>query len=212
MTPQDVETLLTGPEGFRFARWTKPLAPVVFGTDDATLDIVKPAIIEAASLADLSVTEVDPELGANFMVFFLRDWSELAEATDLANLIPGLPDLTTRLQTANATRYRRLIPAADGTLSLAITFLRPELIDLPARDLTLDLTVRSLLLWSDRAFQTEQTLATIAPGQILIAPRLAALIRAAYDPMLPATSDDPSLAYRLAARAGMLLGDLNPPD
>ncbi|MHA3913985.1 hypothetical protein [Halovulum sp. GXIMD14793] len=207
MTPEEVTALFTGPQGFRFARWTKPLAPVVFGTDDATLDAIKPAMAEAASLADLCIVDIDPELGANLMLFVLRDWQELHAAKDLEQLIPDLPDLAERLQGSGASRYRRVVPAADGSIALVVSFLRLGDEEMRARNLALDLTVRNLLLWSGHAFEAEPTLAVQSDGTCLVAPRIAALIRAAYDPKLPNTSADPALAYRLAARASMLLAE-----
>jgi hypothetical protein len=53
-----------------FARWGRPISPVVFGVMDETLSVVKSAI-EAVCLACGHVTdELDPELGSNMMMFF----------------------------------------------------------------------------------------------------------------------------------------------
>jgi hypothetical protein len=58
-----------------------------------------------------------------------------------------------------------------------------------------------MLLWSDLAFRERSPLA-VAGETTVLRPDIAALIRAAYDPVLPAAADDPSHALRLSARIG----------
>ena len=44
MTPQDIEQLFTcSDDSYLFARWERPIVPIVFGVDDATLSTVKGA-------------------------------------------------------------------------------------------------------------------------------------------------------------------------
>ena len=72
---------------------------------------------------------------------------------------------------------------------------------LPAETLALGQIVQTILLWSDRAFQDRSPLAALPNGgQVILRPEIAALIRAAYDPVLPAMSRDASHALRLSAR------------
>ena len=42
----------------------------------------------------------------------------------------------------------------------------------------------------------------------IVKPEYAAVVRAAYDPALPSSSDDPSHALRVSARAMKLLADI----
>ena len=43
--PAEIETLFTRQDGsYAFARWGRPIAPIVFGVDDATLQTVKGAV------------------------------------------------------------------------------------------------------------------------------------------------------------------------
>lgn len=72
---------------FRFARWGRSLAPVIYGTNDEGIRIFEEAIRSVAGLANLQIEDLDPELGANFLVFFSRDWSELREVPHLNNLL-----------------------------------------------------------------------------------------------------------------------------
>ena len=45
MPPNQVQALFTRKDGtYLFARWGRPIVPVVFGVDDATLSVVKGAI------------------------------------------------------------------------------------------------------------------------------------------------------------------------
>ena len=91
MTPQEIEALFTrSDDSYAFARWGRPLAPVVFGVDDATLTVVKSAIEAVCQLAGHSMSETDPELGSNLMMFFFKDWAELLEVPDLDRLVPDL--------------------------------------------------------------------------------------------------------------------------
>ena len=61
---------------YLFARWGRPIVPVVFGVDAVTLATVKGAVEAVVTLAGHKMAETDPELGANLMIFFFRDWQE----------------------------------------------------------------------------------------------------------------------------------------
>ena len=68
MNAEEVEAYFTRSEGaYKFARWARPLAPIVFGVDDETLPVVKGAVQAVAALAGIEVSETDPELGSNLM-------------------------------------------------------------------------------------------------------------------------------------------------
>ena len=54
-----------------FARWGRPIAPVVFGVQDKTLVTLKTAIQSLTIIANHEMAETDPELGSNAIVFFL---------------------------------------------------------------------------------------------------------------------------------------------
>jgi hypothetical protein len=73
----------------------------------------------------------------------------------------------------------------------------------PAETLALSQIVQSVVLWSDLAFRQRSPLA-VAGERTILRPEISALIRAAYDPILPAMAMDPSHALRLAARMGQM--------
>ncbi len=203
LTPQDIEALFTRADGsYLFARWCRPLAPVVFGVEAATLPVIKGAFEAVAALAGLEITEMDPELGANLMVFFCRDWSELPEVPNLDRLVPDLGPLVARLQQAEANQYRIFRFDAHGAIRAAFVFLRmdAELSAVPAEILALNQAVQTALLWSDRAFADRSPLGRLEDGRILLRPEIGALVRAAYDPVLPDIAQDSSHALRLFAR------------
>lgn len=205
MTPDLIQSLFTRPDGsFLCARWGRPIVPIVFGTDDATLATVKGAIEALVLLTDHRMAETDPELGANLMAFFFRDWRELPQVPGLDRLIPGLGPLCERLEAAGANQYRAFRFDAGGAIRAVFLFLRMDehLSAMPAADLALAQAAGAMLSWADGAFAGFAPLARTDDGNTILRPDLAALIRAAYDPALPAAATDPSHALRLAARTG----------
>jgi hypothetical protein len=203
MEPGEVEALFTRSDGsYIFARWGRPVVPVVFGVADATLPVIKGAFEAVIALAGHRMAETDPELGANLMVFFLRDWEELLAVPDLDRLVPGLADLVARLAVAGPNQYRVFRFEASGAIKAAFVFLRmdDELAATSAEVLALAQAVQTILLWSDRAFAGASPLARVGE-RVILRPEIGAVIRAGYDPVLPVMTRDPSHALRLAARA-----------
>ena len=199
-----VRALFTRADGsYLFARWGRPLAPVAFGVQDGSLPIVKGAFEAAAALAGIGTADADPELGANLMLFFVREWDELRGVPNLDRLIPDLGPLVARLEAAGANQYRVFRFEARGAIRAAFVLLRMDehLEAVPAGTLALSQAVQTILLWSDRAFGDRSPLLA-APGGAVLRPEIGDVIRAAYDPVLPAHADDPSHALRLAARLG----------
>lgn len=188
---------------FLCARWGRPIVPVVFGVEEATLATLKGAIEAVVALAGHRMAETDPELGANLMVFFFRDWGELLEVPGLDRLIEGLGPLVARLRAADANQYRVFRFDETNAIKAAFVFVRMDdaLADVPAETLALSQAVQVILLWSDTAF-TETSALAVADGVTILRPGIGALIRAAYDPVLPAVASDPAHALRLAARMG----------
>ena len=203
MTPDEITELFTRSDGsYAFARWGRPIAPVVFGVEDATLGVVKGALEAVCQMAGHTMAETDPELGVNFMVFFFRDWDELRHVPDLDRLIPDLVPLVERLAAADANQYRVFRFDESGAIRACFVFLRMDdhLSAVPADTLALSQVVQSMLLWSDTAFTDRSPLAVTPGGATVLRPEIGALVRAAYDPVMPACADDPSHALRLAAR------------
>lgn len=198
----EVEALFTRSAGdYLFARWERPIVPVVFGVSDATLSVVKGAVEAVVALAGHKMAETDPELGANLMVFFFSDWAELRAVPRLGEMIPDLEALTHRLEAAGANQYRSFRFEASGAIKAAFVFVRmdAELAEVPAEVLALNQAVQVILLWSDAAFATRSPLAK-AGEVVVLRPEIASLIRAGYDPVLPLVAQDPSHALRLSAR------------
>lgn len=203
LEPAEIEALFTRTDGtFLFARWGRPIVPIVFGVDDRTLGIVKGAIEAVVAMADHKMAETDPELGANLMIFFFRDWEELREVPDLDRLVPDLGPLVDRLVAAGANQYRIFRFDEAGAIRASFLFLRmdQELSAVPAETLALSQIVQTVLLWSDRAFTERSPLAALPGGELVLRPEIGALIWAGYDPVLPAVAQDASHALRLSAR------------
>jgi hypothetical protein len=202
LSPEDVAALFTRSNGeYVFARWGRPIAPVIFGVDDATLATFKGAIEAMVALARHSTAQTDPELGANLMIFFARAWDELQDLPNLDQLVPDLAALVARLNGAGANQYRLFRFDAQGAIKAAFVFLRMDghLSQTPAQDLALAQAAQVMCLWSDTAFAQRPILAN-AGGVAVLREDIAAIIRAAYAPVLPQFSSDSSHALRLWAR------------
>lgn len=208
MTPAEVEACFTTPSGYRFARWGRPVVPVVFGVEGQSLDVLKQAIEATVFACGHRMAETDPELGANLMMFFLRDWQELAAVENLDRMIPDLDTLLPRLEAEAALQYRAFRFERTGGIRAAFVFLRMagDLARQPAADLGLEQAVKSMLLWGPGAFAARSPLVRPDGGDAVLRPDIAALLRAAYDPVMPEATEDPSHALRLAARVQVLGG------
>ncbi|NBO20638.1 MAG: hypothetical protein EBU97_01525 [Rhodobacteraceae bacterium] len=207
MTPDQVRACFTRKDGqFLCARWGRPIVPVVFGVGDDTLRVVKGALEAVVALAGHRLAETDPELGANLMMFFCKDWAEVAAVPNLDRLIPDLGALCERLQAADANQYRVFRFDPEGAIRAAFVFVRMDahLNAVPAEALALAQAAETILLWSDLAFAETGPLGQLADGALVLRPDIAQLIRAAYDPVLPAVATDPAHALRLVARMGPL--------
>jgi hypothetical protein len=204
LTPEDVTALFMRTDGsYLFARWGRPIVPVIFGVDDATLGVIKGAIEAVVALAGHQIGELDTELGANLMVFFVREWDDLRGVPNLDRLVVGLEGLLSRLEAAGANQYRVFRFDEGGAIRAAFVFVRMDahLSAVPAEALALSQAVQVILLWSDRAFVDVAPLAWVGGVEVL-RPEIGAVIRAGYDPVLPDMAADASHAWRLAARVG----------
>lgn len=206
MDAANIEALFTRESGdYAFARWGRPIAPVVFGVTDETLSVIKGALEAVMTLSGHQMAETDPELGSNLMVFFFREWDELPEVPGLDRLILELGPLVDKLKAAEANQYRVFHFDPEGAIKACFVFLRMDkaLSDVPAETLALSQVVQSVLLWSDAAFRQQSPLA-VAGNKTILRPEISALIRAAYDPVMPPAAQDTSHALRLAARVGQV--------
>ncbi|MFN6980109.1 MAG: hypothetical protein ACK4OP_18400 [Gemmobacter sp.] len=202
MTPDAIAAHFTRADGsYLCARWRRPIVPVVFGVEAESLPVIKGAFEAVCALAGHTMAETDAEMGANLMVFFVRDWAELRGVPGLERLVEGLYPLIERLMAAGANQYRVFRFDSDGAIRAAVVMLRMDehLRAVPADVLALSQAVQTILLWSDSAFMQASPLAA-AGGTIILRPEIGALIRAAYDARLPVMATDPAHALRLAAR------------
>lgn len=203
MTPQDVEQQFAHDGRYSFARWGRPIVPIVFGVEEETLGVIKGAFEAVVGLAGHKMAETDPELGANVMLFFFRDWAELLDVPNLGEMIPNLAGTVARLQAAGATQYRAFRFDEAGAIRAGFGFVRMGggMESLPAETIALDQAVRMVLDWGEGAFARRAPLARHPEtGEAMLTSEIAAVIRAAYDPVLPAASTDPAHALRLFAR------------
>lgn len=206
MTPEDVERHFTGADGaYAFARWDRPIVPVVFGVGEESLSVIKGAIEAVVTLANHKMDELDAEFGANLMMFFFQDWDELLTVPKLGEMIPDLASVVARLKTGDASQYRVFRFDNSGAIQACFAFvrMRGDLAEMQADTLALGQAVQAILRWSEAAFAKTSPLAVLPEnGAVILRPEIAALIQAAYDPVMPLATGDKSHALRLFARMG----------
>jgi hypothetical protein len=175
---------------------------VVFGVQEETLVIMKSAIEAVCIAAGHHTDELDPELGSNLMMFFFSDWEELRAVPDLDQMIPQLDNVVGRLVAAQANQYRAFRFDDQGSIQACFVFLRVDeaLQQLGADSLALSQAVQAMFLWSQEAFKNRSPLVVLDKGTTVMRPEIAALLRAGYDPVMPARANDASHTLRLAAR------------
>ena len=211
--PSWVQAMFTHPDGtFQFARWGRAIAPVIIGVDDQGCQIFETAIATVAKITGVEIQELDPELGANLLIFLVNDWAELGTAPNLLQLIPNLPDLVDALGQRGANQYRVFSVDDEKAIRHCIVLLRydAEMQQVSAQTLAVSQAVQSFLNWAPAAFKDESPLALTEDGVCIIKPMHADLMRVAYDPALPGASSDPSLALRMAARMTVATVDQPP--
>ena len=105
LTASEIERMFTRTDGsYVFARWGRPICPVVFGVQEETLVVMKSAIEAVCIAAGHHTDELDSELGSNLMMFFFSDWEELRAVPDLDQMIPQLDNVVDRLVAAQANQ------------------------------------------------------------------------------------------------------------
>ena len=202
-----IEAYFTRSDGkYIFARWGRPIAPVVFGIQDETLITLKLAIQSMVGLANHELAETDPELGSNAMFFFFLSWDELLEVNDLDRIIPDLGNLVERLKSIQANQYRVFRFDADGGIKAVFTFICMDknLTSISAEVLCLNQVVQMFLLWSDDAFKDKSPTLIAKKGGVILNPIIGDIVRAVYDPTMPLVSNDKSHALRAQARIDLL--------
>ncbi|WBU63253.1 hypothetical protein [Paracoccus aerodenitrificans] len=186
LTTDEITDLFTRDGTYLCARWGRPVAPVIFSLADETLDIFRAALHAAYRHAGHPISDTDPEMGANLMIFFCRNWDEIAGIPDLDRLT-GQDGLAERLQSQHADHYQIFRFDPGGAIRACLSFIRigGALADAHPGVLAETIAMRSMLSFA---------------REITPSPELARLIRAAYDPVMPDMAGDPSHAFRLAAR------------
>jgi hypothetical protein len=211
MTPEDIAPYFTRSDGsYACARWGRPIAPVVFGVEPASLSVINAAAQAIARMAGIGIMETDPELGSNLMMFFCRTWDELLEVPDLDKLIPELKGVVGRLKTADANQYRIFRFEDNGAIKACFVFILMDerIAELPADTLALTQMTQSILMWSDVAFKASSPLAVLPNSEtVVLRPEIAAIIRSAYDAAMPVAAKDASHALRMSARVNLHLGE-----
>lgn len=207
-----VEELFTAADGtFRFSRWGRPIAPVVFGVDDETLGPLKDAMAEVVAIANMEFAQTDPELGANLMIFVCQEWDDLDNVPNLDQMLPEYEILKASLKRTKANQYRTFSFDETGAIKTCVMLLRYDehMAETTIQTLGTGQMVQAILLWGDEAFEDDSPIGIIPQnGMCIVKPGYAAVINAAYDVSVPPSATEASHAMRLAARASLLLKEM----
>ncbi|MEL6316678.1 MAG: hypothetical protein AAFR16_03450 [Pseudomonadota bacterium] len=191
-----------GARRFAFARWTRPIAPAVYGVAETHAAAMAAGIRRAAGVAGAGAADDDPDYGANLFVFVCEAWVELLDVPRLEELVPDLRRLLAILSATEANQHRLFNFGEDGGIRLAVVLLRQdaEMAKQHRDALALGQAARALLTWSDAAFEDEAPVMRRRDGRFAIRAWHTRLMKVVYDPdnAIPPASDDPELAERLA--------------
>ena len=209
---QEIEDLFTREDGsYQFSRWGRSIAPVVFGVNDDILAALKAAMTSTLGITGRNITDVDPELGTNFMWIFVREWDELKTLPDIDKLLPKLDAKVAEAKKENSNSYRYFTFDNEGAIQFCCNVIRPagDYAKQPVSVIGAAETLLSSVMFGPKAFATESPLAILPDNNVVIVkPKYAAVIRAAYEENMPNTANDPSHAMRIKARADILIEDL----
>ncbi|MEM7242723.1 MAG: hypothetical protein AAF429_11110 [Pseudomonadota bacterium] len=212
LSESEITDLFTQADGsYQFARWGRPIAPVVFGVNDDILKGLRAAIESTVGITGQKLAEVDPELGTNFIWIFVREWDELMTLPDIGKLIPDLDKKLVEIKKSNSNSYRYLTFDPDGAIMFACVIIRPvgDYAKQSVSVIGAAETVLTLATFGANAFKEESPLAMLPENKVVIVkPKYAAVIRAAYDETMPVRSDDAAHAMRIKARADILIKEL----
>ena len=163
MSDNPVQSLFLRDGKYHFSRWAKPLSPVIFGVDDSSLIAIKEAFSDVLSLTPLELSDFDPNLGANLLMFFCSKWDELSTIPNLNKLIPNLSDLLETLDQNQANQYRTFSFSRDGAINFVVVLLKYdlELSSVSVQTLAVGQMFQSILLWSPEAFRDYSPIAVI---------------------------------------------------
>lgn len=193
---------------FKFARWGGAVSPAVIGLDEAGGRLFGEAVRVLAGLAGLRLEESGAEAGGALLIYVMKDWADAARAPHLPDFLPDLPALIARLEAAGANRYRVFAFDDQGAIRGSITLLRYDaaMRAAPVGYIALTEAALALLVYDEAGVAADRpvVMAEFEGGdrRAVLSPFHAALLKAAYDPAIPAGSKDPALALRLAARIG----------
>jgi len=212
LSEDEIKDLFTQTDGtYQFARWSRPIAPVVFGVNDDILKGLRAAIEATVGITGQKLADVDPELGTNFMWVFVREWDELLVLPDIEKLIPNLNQKLVEIKKSNSNSYRYLTFDPDGGIMFACVIIRPmgDYAKQSVSAIGSAETMLTLATFGKKAFANESPLAMIPENKVIVVkPKYAAVIRAAYEETMPVRAIDASHALRIKARADKLIKDL----
>jgi hypothetical protein len=204
MTPDEIRTYFSTPnQGYFFARWNRPIVPVVFGDHCLEPDLLKAALGRLGELTGQPVDLAAPASSMNYGTLVVRDWRDLTDMPGVPRLMPNLAKLAAQLEAEGANQYRVFQRDWRGGIKRCFAAIRTgtgRFADLTPESMALRQVTLSFLQWSIPGIVKVGLVGPGPDGRDDLKPQTAALLKAAYDPALPTSSKDPRHAEALAAR------------
>lgn len=207
-----IKTLFGG-DNFKFARWAGPIAPAVIGLDERGAKLFGEAVRALAEAAGHPMAAEEPQSGEGFHIYVMKSWADAARMPGLPDFLPELPALISRLTQAQANCYRVFAFDDQGAIRSAITMLcyDERMQAAPVDYIALTEAALGMMVYDEAGVSEDRPVAMADFGdgdqRAVLQPWHAQLLRAAYDPSIPAGSKDPALALRLAARISVAADD-----
>jgi hypothetical protein len=197
MTPDEVRPFFTHEDGgYRFARWTGPIRPLVLG-GDLSAEALLAGHEEAAALSGQRV-EAPAHPGAmTYAILLVREWRELIEVPGLGAFLPDVAKLASGLAAGGFNQQRHFRFDHTGGIASCLALVRTggRLGAYPRETLAFRQAVLAHLYWSIPKLAAHN----LAGPDGALLPAVAALLKAGYRASVPAASRDPAHAALIAA-------------
>lgn len=207
MTPDDIRTYFARAGGqYQFARWNRPIVPVVFGDHCLDPGLLREALVRLSGITGHPVDLEAPPSAMTYGTLVVREWRDLAATPGAGKAMPGLAKLGAEAERQGGNQFRTFQRDWRGGIKRCVAVIRTaagRFDDLTPESMALRQAALSFLHWSIPGVVKLRLVMPGPDGVDDLKPEVVALLRAAYDPAMPVSSRDPRHADQLAERMGL---------
>jgi hypothetical protein len=198
--PDDISTYFSRKDGsFQFRRWGVPIVPHVFGPAAPDMDLFYQAFESFSGLTGHPVVRAPDGAGMNLTLFFLNEARDLMKMPGSEGLLGMLALIAKDLMTGKQSLKRNFTtdPKTGAITQMSmIVRMSGRFKDDTPEILARRMAALTQLAWSMARGPNVPPLTVLdAPYGVL--PRVADILRVAYDPSLPDASSDPSICIQI---------------